>query len=123
MKINERNLLFSAMEQGMSIVNPLHEFFTDDEEFVQHAKQFGVTIKDVRKPAQKKDMHLFSGRILNIDTPIVAVLGTDSAIGKRTTSVLLEDALLERGLNVVFIATGQTGLIQGAKWCKIRCCH
>lgn len=43
-------------------------------------------------------MHLFSGRILNIDTPIVAVLGTDSAIGKRTTSVLLEDALLKGAL-------------------------
>ncbi|WP_227939838.1 DUF1611 domain-containing protein [Alkalihalobacillus deserti] len=116
LKEDERNLLFRAMELGMNIVNPLHEFFTDDEEFINHAKQFDVTILDVRKPPQKKDMHLFSGRILNIDTPIVAVLGTDSAIGKRTTSVLLEDALLGKGLNVAFIATGQTGLIQGAKY-------
>jgi len=116
LKTDERNLLFKAMANGMNIVNPLHEFFTDDEEFCKHAKQCNVTIHDVRKPAQKKDMHLFSGRILNISTPIVAVLGTDSAIGKRTTSVLLEDALLERGLKVAFIATGQTGLIQGAKY-------
>ncbi len=96
LKIEERNLLFRAMEMGMNIVNPLHEFFTDDEEFIKLANQFDVTILDVRKPVQKKDMHLFSGRILKIDTPVVAVLGTDSAIGKRTTSVLLEDALLER---------------------------
>ncbi|QGH33289.1 DUF1611 domain-containing protein [Gracilibacillus salitolerans] len=116
LKIDERNLLFRAMELGMNIVNPLHEFFTDDEEFIKLAKQFDVTILDVRKPVQKKDMHLFSGRVLHIETPVVAVLGTDSAIGKRTTSVLLEDALLERGLNVAFIATGQTGLIQGAKY-------
>lgn len=116
LKEDERNLLFKAMEHGMSIVNPLHEFFTDDEEFTKHAKQNKVTITDIRKPANKKDMHLFSGRILSIDTPVVAVLGTDSAIGKRTTSVLLEDALLEKGLNVAFIATGQTGLIQGAKY-------
>lgn len=116
LKEDERNLLFKAMEHGMNIVNPLHEFFTDDAEFMKHAQKFDVTIQDVRKPAQKKDMHLFSGRILNIKTPIVAVLGTDSAIGKRTTSVLLEDALLEKGLNVAFIATGQTGLIQGAKY-------
>ncbi|WNF35645.1 DUF1611 domain-containing protein [Bacillaceae bacterium IKA-2] len=116
LKTDERNLLFKAMGHGMNIVNPLHEFFTDDEEFINHAKKCNVTIHDVRKPSPKKEMHLFSGRILNIKTPIVAVLGTDSAIGKRTTSVLLEDALLEKGLNVAFIATGQTGLIQGAKY-------
>ena len=61
-------------------------------------------------------MHLFSGRILNIQTPIVAILGTDSAVGKRTTSVILEAALVAKGLNVAFVATGQTGLIQRAKY-------
>ncbi|MCA0988460.1 DUF1611 domain-containing protein [Guptibacillus algicola] len=116
LKKAERNLLFYAMEQGMNIVNPLHEFFTNDQEFVELSKKYSVTINDVRKPPEKKDMHLFSGRILSIDTPIIAVLGTDSAIGKRTTSVLLEDALIKQGLNVAFIATGQTGLIQGAKY-------
>lgn len=116
LKQDERDLLFKAMKHGMDIVNPLHEFLTNDEEFMKYSKQYDITIHDIRKPAEKKDMHIFSGRILHIDTPIVAVLGTDSAIGKRTTSVLLEDALLDRGLNVAFIATGQTGLIQGAKY-------
>jgi uncharacterized NAD-dependent epimerase/dehydratase family protein len=116
LKKDERNIVLKAMKKGMNIVNPLHEFFTDDEEFVMNSVQYGVEIKDVRKPPQKKDLHLFSGRILNIQTPIVAVLGTDSAVGKRTTSVILEAALLEKGLNVAFVATGQTGLIQGAKY-------
>ncbi len=116
LKKNERNIIIKAMEKGMNIVNPLHEFFTDDEEFVQKANECSVKIKDVRKPPLKKDMHLFSGRILNIQTPIVAVLGTDSAVGKRTTSVILEAALVAKGLNVAFVATGQTGLIQGAKY-------
>lgn len=116
LKNDERNIVLKAMAQGMNIDNPLHEFFTDDVEFVKYSEQYGVKINDVRKPPLKKDMHLFSGRILNIETPIVAVLGTDSAVGKRTTSVILEDALLEKGLTVAFIATGQTGLIQGAKY-------
>ncbi|SIS65082.1 DUF1611 domain-containing protein [Salimicrobium flavidum] len=116
LKKAERNLLFYAMERGMNIVNPLHEFFTNDQEFVSVSEKYNVSINDVRKPPEKKDMHLFSGKILTIDTPIVAVLGTDSAIGKRTTSVLLEDALIKQGLKVAFIATGQTGLIQGAKY-------
>jgi predicted amino acid racemase/uncharacterized NAD-dependent epimerase/dehydratase family protein len=116
LKKNERNIVLQAMKYGMNIINPLHEFFTDDEEFMNYSIQCGVEIIDIRKPPMKKDMHLFSGRILNIKTPIVAVLGTDSAVGKRTTSVMLEAALLEKGLNVAFVATGQTGLIQGAKY-------
>lgn len=116
LKENERNIVLKAMEYGMNIVNPLHEFFTVDEEFVDASVKYGVEIVDVRKPPLKKDMHLFSGRILAIDTPVVAVLGTDSAVGKRTTSVILEAALLKMGLKVAFVATGQTGLIQGAKY-------
>ena len=116
LKKAERNLLFYAMERGMNIVNPLHEFFTNDKEFVSVSEKYNVSINDVRKPPEKKDMHLFSGRILTMDTPVIAVLGTDSAIGKRTTAVLLEDALIKKGLKVAFIATGQTGLIQGAKY-------
>jgi uncharacterized NAD-dependent epimerase/dehydratase family protein len=116
LKNDERNIVLKAMEHGMNIVNTLHEFFLDDEEFVDQSKKYGVSIQDIRKPLPKKDLHLFSGRILNIETPIVAVLGTDSAVGKRTTSVLLEDALIEEGLNVAFVATGQTGIIQGAKY-------
>ncbi|MFD1039524.1 DUF1611 domain-containing protein [Virgibacillus byunsanensis] len=116
LKKAERNMILKAMRHGMNIVNPLHEFFTDDKEFMKYSLQYKVEITDVRKPPLKKDMHLFSGRILDIPTPVVAVLGTDSAVGKRTTSVILEDALIEQGLNVAFVATGQTGLIQGAKY-------
>jgi len=116
LKEEQRKILLKAMEKGMDIVNGLHEFFTDDEEFTQKAEECGVKIYDVRKPPAKKELHLFSGRILKVNTPIVAVLGTDSAVGKRTTSMILVEALRKEGLNVAFVATGQTGLIQGAKY-------
>ena len=112
----QRKIVFKAIEKGMNIVNGLHEFFTEDEEFMQKAEEYGVKIYDIRKPPAKKDLHLFSGRILKVNIPIVAILGTDSAVGKRTTSVLLAEALKKEGLNVAFVATGQTGLIQGAKY-------
>jgi len=112
----QRKILLSALEMGMDIINGLHEFFTEDEEFIQKAQKFGVTIHDIRKPPAKKDLHLFSGRILNVNIPIITVLGTDGAVGKRTSSVLLTEALRKVGLNVAFVATGQTGLIQGAKY-------
>ncbi len=112
----QRDILFKALEKGMDIVNGLHEFFTEDEEFIQKAQKHGATIYDIRKPPAKKDLHLFSGRILKVDIPIITILGTDSAVGKRTTSILLTEALREEGLKVAFVATGQTGLIQGAKY-------
>jgi uncharacterized NAD-dependent epimerase/dehydratase family protein len=44
------------------------------------------------------------------------VLGTDCAIGKRTTATVLARALNARGLKTVLVGTGQTGLIQGARY-------
>jgi len=44
------------------------------------------------------------------------VLGTDSAIGKRTTSSILERELNRRGIKTVMVGTGQTSLIQGARY-------
>ena len=112
----EREIFFEAMKNGMNIINGLTEFFTNDEEFVQKAKKYSVTITDVRKPPLRKDLHHFTGAIRKVKTPVIAVLGTDCAIGKRTTAVKLVEALRKAGMKVAFIATGQTGLLQGAKY-------
>jgi uncharacterized NAD-dependent epimerase/dehydratase family protein len=104
------------MKSGMNFVNGLPEFFTDDEEFIRKAIEYRVHIYDLRKSPPRKDLHNFSGRIHDVKTPVIAVLGTDCAVGKRTTAVKLVAALKEAGLNPAFIATGQTGLLQGAKY-------
>jgi uncharacterized NAD-dependent epimerase/dehydratase family protein len=112
----QRQIMFEAMENGMHLVNGLHEFLTDSDAFVQKAQSCGVEIFDIRRPKPTKDLKVFSGSILSVECPKVAVLGTDSAIGKRTTATILTEALRARGLNAVLVATGQTGLIQGAKY-------
>jgi uncharacterized NAD-dependent epimerase/dehydratase family protein len=112
----QRAVIITAMKMGMNIINGLPEFFTDDEEFIRTSSECGVQIQDIRKPPPRKDLHIFSGRIFQNKTPVVTVFGTDCAVGKRTTAVLLVEALRERGLRVSFIATGQTGLLQGAKY-------
>ncbi|MCK5940924.1 MAG: NAD-dependent epimerase/dehydratase family protein, partial [Planctomycetes bacterium] len=43
-------------------------------------------------------------------------LGTDCAIGKRTTATILTKALNDLGLRAVLVGTGQTGLMQGARY-------
>ena len=112
----ERKVMLQAIELGMNIVNGLHEFLNDDPEFVAAAQAHNVTILDVRRPRAKKDLRMFSGRISTVTCPRIAVLGTDGAIGKRTTATILTLALNERGIKTVMVGTGQTSLIQGARY-------
>jgi len=112
----DRGIIFAAMKLGMNIINGLPEFFTEDEEFVQKAHDYDVQIYDMRKAPMRKHLHNFSGRIHKVTIPVITVLGTDCAVGKRTTAVELVKALKQAGLNAAFVATGQTGLLQGAKY-------
>lgn len=112
----ERDVVFDAMGLGMHIVNGLHEFLNDDPAFAAASIAGNVAILDVRKPRDKKELRLFSGRIHEVTCPRIAVLGTDCAIGKRTTATVLTRALNDRGIKAVMISTGQTGLIQGARY-------
>ena len=116
LSVGERGVLLGAMEQGISIVNGLHEFLNDDPEFAANVARYGVKILDVRRPRDKKDLRIFSGRIAEVTCPRIAVLGTDSAIGKRTTATILTKALNDHGIRAVMVGTGQTGLIQGARY-------
>ena len=100
----------------MNIVNGLHEFLNDDPEFAAASAAKNVKILDVRRPRAKKDLRMFSGRINKVTCPRIAVLGTDGAIGKRTTATILTRALNDHGLRAVMVGTGQTGLIQGARY-------
>ena len=113
---HERGLLLEAIGLGMNVVNGLHEFLNDDPEFKAASAASRVKILDVRRPRPKKDLRLFSGRIAQVTCPRIAVLGTDCAIGKRTTSTILTRALNASGLKAVMVGTGQTGLIQGARY-------
>ncbi|MEA5465722.1 DUF1611 domain-containing protein [Leptothoe sp. PORK10 BA2] len=114
--IAERSLILEAMEKGMDIISGLHQFFSEDPEFSHMAVTCGVQIEDVRKPPKLQDSHVFTGRIATVDVPVIAVLGTDCACGKMTTAVELNKALNNLGLKSVMVATGQTSLMQGAKY-------
>jgi len=112
----ERKVILHAVARGLHIVSGLHEFLTEDAEFVAAAHAAGVLITDVRMPRAKKDLRMFTGRIQKVTCPRIAVLGTDGAIGKRTTATILTKALNDHGIRAVMVSTGQTGLIQGARY-------
>jgi uncharacterized NAD-dependent epimerase/dehydratase family protein len=112
----ERRRILEAMDLGMNIINGLHEFLNDDPEFADSAAANNVTIADIRRPRDKRNLRMFSGHISTVTCPRIAVLGTDGAIGKRTTAAILTHALNARGIKAVLVGTGQTSLIQGARY-------
>lgn len=109
-----RVLLAECLDAGMGVVNGLHEYASDDPQLAAKAEQQGLAIIDVRKPPPKNALHFWTGRIAEAAAPRLAVLGTDCALGKRTTARLLADTCGERGINVEMIYTGQSGWMQGA---------
>jgi len=111
-----RVVLKEALENGFNLVNGLHEYISDIPELAELAKQKGLDIIDVRKPKKFKDLHFWTGKIKEVKCPKIAVLGTDCALGKRTTTRFLVEAMRKAGFKAEMIYTGQTGWMQGAKY-------
>ena len=111
-----RPIVAGAIRAGLHVVSGLHEKLEADAELAPLAREHGVTIRDVRVVPPKEEQHFFTGKIDEVTCPVVAVLGTDSALGKRTTARILVKALNEQGYKAVFVGTGQTGRLQGAKY-------
>ncbi len=105
----------SAVDRGLSVISGLHDWLSDDARLCALALERGVEIVDIRKPPPRHLWHFFSGKIEDVSAVRIAVLGTDSAVGKRTTAWKLVDALNERGLKTELVGTGQTAWLQGAK--------
>ncbi|MFY7830115.1 MAG: DUF1611 domain-containing protein [Flectobacillus sp.] len=106
----------NALKSGISVVNGLHEYLTDNPVFVQLAAERNLSLIDIRKPKKRQDLHFWTGAINEVDVPIVAVLGMDCALGKRTTARLLRQSAEAKGLKAEMIFTGQTGWLQGGKY-------
>jgi uncharacterized NAD-dependent epimerase/dehydratase family protein len=111
-----RPIIKAAISKGIHIISGLHEFLNDDEEFFNLSKKYNVSILDIRKQPPLKELHSFKNLVKDIDAFRIAILGTDSSIGKRTIAIELTQTLKREAIKAVFIATGQTGLLQGARY-------
>jgi uncharacterized NAD-dependent epimerase/dehydratase family protein len=110
-----RGELLAAAEAGMTLVNGLHQLLADDEEITATCRRNGGTVIDIRRPRPFAELRFWTGEVLELEVPRVAVLGTDCVLGKLTTAMLLRRALLECGLRAEVVYTGQTGWLQGIK--------
>ncbi|PKA98219.1 putative NAD-dependent epimerase/dehydratase family protein [Flavobacteriaceae bacterium MAR_2009_75] len=108
-----------ALQMGWNVDSGLHDFLSNDAVMVQIAAENNCCIRDVRKTPDRDKLHFFTGEIEKVDCLKLAVLGTDSALGKRTTSWLLVHGFRDAGLKSEMIGTGQTAWMQGAKYSMV----
>ena len=111
-----RPVIRETLERGMGIISGLHHFVSNDEEFASLAAAKGVEIIDVRKPRPIDELKFWTGEIKDVRCAKIAVLGTDCALGKRTTSMFLRDLMRDKGHNAHMVFTGQTGWMLGNRY-------
>jgi uncharacterized NAD-dependent epimerase/dehydratase family protein len=111
-----RPSVMQAVGEGLNVVSGLHEYLSEDPEIAALADETGAEVLDIRRPKPLKELRFFSDACKDIGALRIPFLGTDGSIGKRTAAILLTQALEETGVRTAFVATGQTGLLQGARF-------
>jgi uncharacterized NAD-dependent epimerase/dehydratase family protein len=108
-----RKIILQAIQASLDIVNGLHHILSADPEFAAAAKRKKVRIHDVRLAPQ--DISVAEDRLRSLKQRRVSIIGSDCSVGKMVTALELSRALIARGWDSDWIATGQTGImIQGS---------
>lgn len=109
--------IIASLDCGMSVVNGLHDKL--NELYASRLKDNTQWIWDVRQPAATAPP-IASAKAASMDNFRVLMVGTDMAIGKMTTGLILHnwlnenphfDGSVERNIRSGFLATGQLGKI------------
>jgi len=103
-----RDLLKASIAAGLDVESGLHEFVSEDPELTELARVHGVVLRDLRKAPG--GLNVPTGANLEVDATIVLTVGSDCAIGKKTVAVELDLEARKRGIDSVFVPTGQTGI-------------
>ena len=100
------NVIKEALNQGMSIINGLHDqVYPDFSKYLTNKNQW---IWDTRVPQFVPKIG--SAKSSNLSNKRVLMIGTDMAAGKMTVGLELYSYLKEKKINTGFVATGQVGI-------------
>src|SRR5262249_36184244 len=103
-----REILKSCIANGLDVENGLHQFISEDPELAELAARHGVELRDLRRAPE--GLNVPTGENLRGPSKIGLTVGSDCAIGKMTVALEVDRAARARGLDSVFVPTGQTGM-------------
>lgn len=99
--------LVAALEAGLDLIAGMHGRLADSREVNAVAERLGRRLIDVRQPPP--GIPVATGR--KRTGRRLLTVGTDCALGKKYTALAIARSFRERGLDVDFRATGQTGIM------------
>jgi len=99
--------ILAALDAGLNVATGLHSRLSDVPAIRERAAAKGLSLFDVRhspvKFATGKGNKRTGRRLLTV--------GTDCSVGKKYTALALETGMRDKGFDVDFKATGQTGVL------------
>ncbi len=113
-----RPIVCEALLRGIDVVSGLHDFLSTDPHYVALARQHGARLIDVRRNAER---HTAQGLPFREGCLRIHTVGHDCSIGKMVTSLEIQQALVSRGVDAQFLATGQTGIMISGAGVPIDC--
>lgn len=103
-----RAALLEAIALGMHIESGLHIVLGDDEELRGAAIENAVELRELR--LAPSDLNVPGDASTLPPVQIVHSVGSDCAIGKMSVTLELDREARRRGIESVFVPTGQTGI-------------
>ena len=99
--------LVDALESGLDIISGMHARLRNVPQLERTAERLGRRLIDVREPPANIPI----GTGLKRSGKRLLTVGTDCALGKKYTALSIARSMQERGIDVDFRATGQTGIM------------
>ena len=99
--------LVDALNAGLDVVSGMHARLTEIPQLAAAATALGRRLVDVRVPPE--NIRVASGK--RRSGKRLLTVGTDCALGKKYTALSVARGLQGRGLDAIFRATGQTGIM------------
>ncbi|REL26675.1 DUF1611 domain-containing protein [Thalassotalea euphylliae] len=109
--------ILEALAAGMDVVSGLHEKMADVPALAEAAQHNNVKLLDIRHP----DGEFKTGTAEPRQGKRLLTVGTDCSVGKMYTSLSLEKAMKDKGIDVDFRATGQCGILIAGQGVAIDC--
>jgi uncharacterized NAD-dependent epimerase/dehydratase family protein len=105
---NYKDIILQAIKRKLNVICGLHDFLSDDPQISSCAKEHNVKLLDIRKNAEHQ---VVNRKGINENCLRIHTVGNDCSLGKMIVSLELNKALLKRGYDAKFVATGQTGIL------------